>query len=131
MERLASLLVRSRDNVVRSTSLLAAARTLVSQSRRLRRPRVSGGSDGVEPVTPSDHATRGARTTERTRRGTLPAAVGLLRWRWVGPGMGMDCDGCRERIDRAERELEVEVSSTLVFRFHVGCFSAWSEFKDG
>src|SRR5437899_243616 len=68
MERLASLLVRSRDNVVRSTSLLAAARTLVSQSLCLRRPRVSGGGDGVEPVAPSDHATRGARTTERTRR---------------------------------------------------------------
>src|SRR6266850_8098377 len=129
MERLAGLLVRSRDNVTRSTALLAVTRRLVSQSLRLRWPRFSGGSDGVEPHAPSDHATRCARTTERTRRGALPAAVGVLRWRWVGPGMGMDCDGCRERIDRAERELEVEVSSTLVFRFHVGCFAVWSEFK--
>ncbi len=77
----------------------------------------------------SDHASRSARTTQRTRRGALPAAVGLLRWRWVGPGTGMDCDGCGERMDRAERQLEVEVSNTLVFRFHVGCFTAWSELK--
>ncbi|HEV8583470.1 MAG TPA: hypothetical protein VGT02_00715 [Methylomirabilota bacterium] len=126
MDTLSSLVDRSSDNISRSRALVAVSRGLVARTRRARWPRFSGGSDAVDPTTRADGTARAARTAEKLRLGGLPPAEGVLAWRWVGAGMGRACDGCADRIARTERELEAQLAGTLVFRFHVDCFAAWS-----
>jgi hypothetical protein len=46
---------------------------------------------------------------------------------WAGRGGGERCAACTERIDAAEVEYEVELSSGTVLRLHRRCHGIWFE----
>jgi hypothetical protein len=67
------------------------------------------------------------KTSDKTRRGGLPAPTEhtLL----VGNGDGRPCDGCGETIHPSETASLVSVHHALDWRFHDGCYEAWSTFR--
>ena len=67
------------------------------------------------------------KTSDKTRRGGLPAPTEhtLL----VGKGDGRPCDGCGETIHPSETASLVSVHHALDWRFHDGCYEAWSTFR--
>ena len=72
---------------------------------------------------------RSERTLAKTQRGALPAPFESKVW--VGPGSAAECDGCGERIDAKEREVEIDFSGALTFRFHADCYRVWATFSHG
>jgi hypothetical protein len=51
----------------------------------------------------------------------------------AGFGAGHACDGCDEKIDRAQYEYEVSLPDGCLVRLHVGCSGLWQAelLKDG
>ena len=120
----AELVVRSQEAKYRSRELLAHSRFLLARSdaklRRVRAP--SGAADTPDPILQA----RITRTTEKTRRGALPAPFdGKL---WVGFGSLRPCDGCADKIEAADREYEVELVGGLTFLFHPVCYHVWKSY---
>jgi len=73
------------------------------------------------------YAGRGDKTRDKTRRGGLPAPTAHTQL--VGHGDGRPCDGCGETIHPSETASLVSVHQALDWRFHDGCYEAWSSFK--
>ena len=76
---------------------------------------------------PMSYQGRADKTRDKTRRGGLPAPTEhtLL----VGWGDGRPCDGCSETIHPSESASLVSVHHALDWRFHEGCYEAWSTFR--
>jgi hypothetical protein len=123
---LAALLVRSDLNVRRSRALVAAAVERVRLARRVRRPKLAGGSDGAETGAPHVGDTRAIRTWTKVKGGALPTDG--VRRRWVGPGRGERCDGCGDPIASNETGFEIDFRNALLLRFHIECFRTWESF---
>jgi hypothetical protein len=70
---------------------------------------------------------RAAKTTDKTRRGGLPAPVGYSRKPSLGDGS--PCDGCGETIQPTEMMFIVSLFDALAWRFHAECCEAWLKFK--
>ena len=70
---------------------------------------------------------RAERTTDKTRRGGLPAPTGSSRKFALGDGR--PCDGCSDTIHPTEILFSVSVADALSFRFHAECCDAWLKFK--
>jgi hypothetical protein len=76
-----------------------------------------------------ERRSRSERTLAKTQRGGLPAPFeGKV---WVGPGSAAECNGCGERIDPKDREVELDFSGALTFRFHADCYRVWATFSRG
>jgi len=118
---LAALIVRSHSNIERSRGLVASASALVRTTRRIRRPRIAGGSEALAD------SPRALRTWARVKEGGLP--LNGVRWRWVGSGGGERCNGCGDGIDAREAEFQVDFSDALLLRFHRECFKTWQRFE--
>lgn len=118
---LAVLIGRSQTNIRRSRDLVASASALVRMTRRIRRPRIAGGSEAL------DDSPRALRTWTRLKNGGLP--INGVRWRWVGPGGGNRCNGCGDGIDVPEMEFQIDFSDALLLRFHRECFKTWQRFE--
>ena len=118
---LAALIERSHSDIRRSRALVASASVLVRTTRRIRRPRMAGGS------VPLDDNPRSARTWARMNNGGLP--INGVRWRWVGPGGGERCNGCGDGINVRDMEFQVDFSDALLLRFHRECFKTWQRFE--
>jgi hypothetical protein len=73
------------------------------------------------------HQQRADRTTDKTRRGGLPAATEHTRQ--VGVGDGRPCDGCGETIHPTEILSTVTIVGGLGWRFHDVCYEAWAKFN--
>ena len=67
------------------------------------------------------------KTIRRIQQGDLPTARRDTQHR-IMAGAGMPCDGCGEPIARTETLYEVTMGSTLIFRFHEVCYSAWQPY---
>ena len=120
------LIVRSELNIRRSRALVASADALVRATRRMRRPRFVGGSDGADGVGPGGGNPRALRTWVKMKNGGLP--TNGVRRRWVGPGHGQRCNGCGDDIAEHETEFEIDFSDALLLRFHRDCFKTWQTF---
>jgi hypothetical protein len=70
---------------------------------------------------------RADKTTDKTRRGGLPAATHDAPV--IGVGDGAACDGCGETITPLDQRYEVSVRGVLPLRFHGTCYNAWVTFK--
>jgi hypothetical protein len=70
---------------------------------------------------------RAERTTDKTRRGGLPAPARYSRR--PGLGDGRPCDGCGETVHPTEMLFTVSMSDALSWRFHAECCEAWLKFK--
>lgn len=70
---------------------------------------------------------RAEQTTEKTRRGGLPAPTGYSRQ--AGLGDGRPCDGCGETIEPTEVVFTVSTPEGAAYRFHAVCCEAWLKFK--
>lgn len=123
---LPALLVRTDLNVRRSRALVAAAGARVRLARRVRRPKLAGGSDGAETGAPHVGDTRAIRTWTKVKGGALPTDG--VRRRWVAPGCGERCDGCGDPIASNETGFEIDFRNALLLRFHVECFRTWESF---
>lgn len=66
---------------------------------------------------------RAEKTTEKTRRGGLPAAT--LDPPEYSIGVGQPCDGCGETIEPTERRHRIRVRGVLELYFHSECHTAW------
>jgi hypothetical protein len=65
---------------------------------------------------------------KRIREGELPCAE--LPTLWAGPGSGMPCSLCREKITAPAIAYEIEVKAqdcvaAQVLHFHIPCHAAW------
>ena len=123
---MAALLARSDVNVRRSRSLVAAAEATMWSARRVRRPKLAGGSDAAETGAPHVGDTRTIRTWTKVKGGALPTDG--VRRRWVGPGRGERCDGCGDPIASNETGFEIDFRNALLLRFHIECFRTWESF---
>jgi hypothetical protein len=123
---LAARLVRIDVNVRLSRSLVGAGEDMVRLARRVRRPRLAGGSDGAETGAPHVGDTRAIRTWTKVKGGALPTDG--VRRRWVGPGRGELCDGCGDPIASNETGFEIDFRNALLLRFHIECFRTWESF---
>jgi len=121
--RLSVLRARTRRNIERSRSLVAAADALVRRTSRLRRPTFAGGSDSLDAEPMRTESLRAVRTRHKVARGALPTHASGRRW--VGPGSGGRCDGCGDDVTVLDAEFEVGFRDALILRFHRECFSAW------
>ena len=122
---LAALIVRCELNIRRSRALVASADALVRATRRMRRPKFAGGSDGADAA-PGPGSPRAIRTWLKMKNGGLPTDG--VRRRWVGPGHGQRCNGCGDDIAAHETEFEVDFSDALLLRLHRDCFRTWQTF---
>jgi hypothetical protein len=121
-----ALIVRSKLNIRRSRALVASADALVRATRRMRRPKLAGGSDGADAARPDVGSPRVMRTWLKMKNGGLPTTG--VRRRWVGPGHGQRCNECGDDIAAHETEFEVDFSDALLLRFHRDCFKNWQAF---
>jgi len=67
-----------------------------------------------------------ARIRRLNETGTIPCDDVPDRL-WAGPGTGDTCAVCTDRIETAETEFEVELSSGLTLRLHRRCYTLWLE----
>jgi hypothetical protein len=80
-----------------------------------------------EPL-PNRDQIRAERTTDKTRRGGLPAPKDYARRPSLGDGR--PCDGCGETIHPTEILFAVSFANgELSWRFHDVCCEAWVKFK--
>jgi hypothetical protein len=72
---------------------------------------------------------RADRTTDKTRRGGLPAATDYQRQPCLGSGR--PCAGCNETMQPTDVMFTVTFFAIpdLSWQFHDVCFDAWSKFK--
>jgi hypothetical protein len=71
---------------------------------------------------------RADRTTEKTRRGGLPAPSQYIRQSTLGDGR--PCAGCGETIHPTDIMFTVSFDGfSLAWRLHDVCFDAWAQFK--
>ena len=64
------------------------------------------------------------KTLERLRQGGLPAVTPNHR-REVTAGLGQQCDGCDDWIDRYEQLHRLIVEDTVRLGLHDTCYRAW------
>ncbi|HEY7517933.1 MAG TPA: hypothetical protein VIE36_06535 [Methylomirabilota bacterium] len=70
---------------------------------------------------------RADKTRDKMRRGGLPAPTPHTQI--VSHGDGRPCDGCGETIHPSETAALVTVQQALGWRFHDGCYEAWSTYR--
>jgi hypothetical protein len=70
------------------------------------------------------------KTLETLRRGDLPA-VTPNHWREVRGGVGQQCDGGDDWIDRYEQLHRLIVEDTVRLGFHDTCYRAWISYIPG
>lgn len=70
---------------------------------------------------------RADKTTDKTRRGGLPAPT--QHTVKVSEGDGKPCDGCGETIGLLDDLSTVARVSALGWRFHGSCYTAWVTFR--
>ena len=78
-------------------------------------------------LAPMTDRRRADTTTDKTRRGGLPAPTEYTRQ--VNIGDGRPCDGCGETIHPTEILCAVTILGGLHWRLHDVCYEAWLKFK--